>query len=129
MGGCCAAVTAAVLLCLLCCLRCLVVIWLGAGCVAGWRRLVVAHVIQRARCPAHTPPSLLHPGVTTCRSTVTALTMHLLDWMACVCSACVYRRLVLCSGKVWYDLHAEREKRGLDKEGSVALVRVEQVSG
>eukprot|EP00197_Chlamydomonas_leiostraca_P002032 CAMPEP_0202857420 /NCGR_PEP_ID=MMETSP1391-20130828/366_1 /ASSEMBLY_ACC=CAM_ASM_000867 /TAXON_ID=1034604 /ORGANISM="Chlamydomonas leiostraca, Strain SAG 11-49" /LENGTH=1038 /DNA_ID=CAMNT_0049536215 /DNA_START=20 /DNA_END=3136 /DNA_ORIENTATION=- len=37
------------------------------------------------------------------------------------------KRLVLCSGKVWYDLHAEREKRGLDKEGSVALVRVEQL--
>lgn len=39
----------------------------------------------------------------------------------------VRRRIVLCSGKVFYDLHAEREKRGLDKEGSVAIVRIEQL--
>lgn len=40
-----------------------------------------------------------------------------------------HRRVVFCSGKVYYDLHAEREKQGLDKEGSVAVVRVEQVRG
>lgn len=38
------------------------------------------------------------------------------------------KRVVMCSGKVWYDLHAEREKRGLDKAGEVALVRVEQLA-
>jgi len=34
------------------------------------------------------------------------------------------RRVVLCSGKVYYDLYAERAERGLD---DVALVRVEQL--
>ncbi len=34
------------------------------------------------------------------------------------------RRAVLCSGKVYYDLLAEREERGVD---DVALVRVEQI--
>jgi 2-oxoglutarate dehydrogenase E1 component len=34
------------------------------------------------------------------------------------------RRIVLCSGKVYYDLVQERERRGLD---DVALVRVEQL--
>lgn len=38
------------------------------------------------------------------------------------------RRIVFCSGKVFYELHAEREKRGLDKDNTVALVRLEQVS-
>ena len=33
------------------------------------------------------------------------------------------RRLVLCSGKVYYDLEAGREERGVD---DVAIVRVEQ---
>ncbi len=35
---------------------------------------------------------------------------------------------MFCSGKVFYDLHAEREKRGLDKKNEVAIVRLEQVS-
>ena len=34
------------------------------------------------------------------------------------------RRVVLCSGKVYYDLFEEREKRGLD---DVYLMRVEQL--
>jgi 2-oxoglutarate dehydrogenase E1 component len=34
------------------------------------------------------------------------------------------RRVVLCSGKVYYDLYEEREKRGID---DVYLVRVEQI--
>jgi len=34
------------------------------------------------------------------------------------------RRVVLCSGKVYYDLYAEREKRGID---DVYLLRVEQL--
>jgi len=34
------------------------------------------------------------------------------------------RRVVLCSGKVYYDLHEEREKRGID---DVYLMRVEQL--
>ena len=34
------------------------------------------------------------------------------------------RRVVLCSGKVYYDLHEEREKRGVD---DVYLLRVEQL--
>src|SRR6202008_2405812 len=34
------------------------------------------------------------------------------------------RRLVLCSGKVYYDLYEERERRGLD---DVYLMRVEQL--
>jgi 2-oxoglutarate dehydrogenase E1 component len=34
------------------------------------------------------------------------------------------RRVVLCSGKVYYDLHEEREKRGID---DVYLLRVEQL--
>jgi 2-oxoglutarate dehydrogenase E1 component len=36
-----------------------------------------------------------------------------------------YRRIVFCTGKVFYELHAERERQG--KQGEVALVRVEQV--
>ncbi|MCG8561780.1 MAG: 2-oxoglutarate dehydrogenase E1 component [Hyphomicrobiales bacterium] len=34
------------------------------------------------------------------------------------------KRVVMCSGKVYYDLHAEREKRGID---DVYLMRVEQL--
>jgi 2-oxoglutarate dehydrogenase E1 component len=34
------------------------------------------------------------------------------------------RRVVMCSGKVYYDLHEEREKRGID---DVYLLRVEQL--
>jgi 2-oxoglutarate dehydrogenase E1 component len=34
------------------------------------------------------------------------------------------RRVVLCSGKVYYDLHEEREKRGVD---DIYLLRVEQL--
>jgi len=34
------------------------------------------------------------------------------------------RRVVLCSGKVYYDLHEEREKRGID---DVYILRVEQL--
>jgi 2-oxoglutarate dehydrogenase E1 component len=34
------------------------------------------------------------------------------------------RRIVLCSGKVYYDLHDEREKRGID---DIYLMRVEQL--
>ncbi|GIL90737.1 hypothetical protein Vretimale_15815 [Volvox reticuliferus] len=36
------------------------------------------------------------------------------------------KRVVFCSGKVFYDLHAEREKQG--KEGTIAIVRVEQLA-
>lgn len=38
--------------------------------------------------------------------------------------ACVHplRRVVLCTGKVYYDLHARREELGLDK-GQVRRVR------
>ena len=36
------------------------------------------------------------------------------------------RRLVLCSGKIYYELAAERERRGA--HGDVALVRVEQLT-
>jgi 2-oxoglutarate dehydrogenase E1 component len=34
------------------------------------------------------------------------------------------RRIVLCSGKVYYDLHEEREKRGID---DIYLMRIEQL--
>jgi 2-oxoglutarate dehydrogenase E1 component len=34
------------------------------------------------------------------------------------------RRVVMCAGKVYYDLHAEREKRGID---DIYLLRVEQL--
>src|SRR5204863_5133979 len=34
------------------------------------------------------------------------------------------RRVVLCAGKVYYDLHEEREKRGID---DVYLLRLEQL--
>ncbi len=37
------------------------------------------------------------------------------------------RRVVLCSGKLYYDLLAEREKRGSGFEEQVALIRVEQL--
>lgn len=39
-----------------------------------------------------------------------------------------YKRVVFCSGKVFYDIHAEREKRGLDKKNEVAVVRLEQLA-
>lgn len=35
------------------------------------------------------------------------------------------RKVLLCSGKVYYDLFTEREKRGLQKE--IAIIRVEQL--
>ncbi len=35
------------------------------------------------------------------------------------------RKLLFCSGKVYYDLFAEREKRGLQKE--IAILRIEQL--
>jgi 2-oxoglutarate dehydrogenase E1 component len=34
------------------------------------------------------------------------------------------RRVVICSGKVYYDLYDEREKRGID---DVYLLRIEQL--
>ena len=34
------------------------------------------------------------------------------------------RRVVLCSGKVYYDLYEERERRGID---DIAIVRIEQL--
>lgn len=37
------------------------------------------------------------------------------------------KRVVFCSGKVFYDLHAKREEIGLDK-GQLAIVRVEQLA-
>ena len=37
------------------------------------------------------------------------------------------KRVVFCSGKVFYDLHAQREANGSDK-GQVALVRLEQLA-
>ncbi len=44
----------------------------------------------------------------------------------CICSAVRGpRRLVLCAGKVYYDLAAERVKKGM--EGKIAIVRLEQV--
>jgi 2-oxoglutarate dehydrogenase E1 component len=36
------------------------------------------------------------------------------------------KRVVMCTGKIFYDLHAEREKQG--KQGEVAIVRVEQLA-
>ncbi len=37
------------------------------------------------------------------------------------------RRVVFCSGKLFYELHARREELGLDK-GQIAVVRVEQLA-
>ncbi len=37
---------------------------------------------------------------------------------------CEIRRVVLCSGKVYYDLYEERERRGID---DIYLLRVEQL--
>ena len=37
-----------------------------------------------------------------------------------------FERVVFCSGKIYYELAAERAKQG--KEGRVALCRVEQLS-
>lgn len=39
-----------------------------------------------------------------------------------------FKRVVFCSGKVFYDLHAEREKRGLNTKNEIALVRLEQLA-
>jgi 2-oxoglutarate decarboxylase len=38
------------------------------------------------------------------------------------------RRVLLCSGKVYYDLLAERAKRAADDGGQVAIVRLEQLA-
>ena len=38
-----------------------------------------------------------------------------------------YKRIVFCTGKVFYELHAERERQG--KQDEVAVIRVEQVRG
>lgn len=37
-----------------------------------------------------------------------------------------YKRVVFCSGKVFYELHAERERQG--KQNDVAIVRLEQLA-
>lgn len=37
-----------------------------------------------------------------------------------------YKRLVFCSGKVYYELAAERERQG--KQDEVAIVRIEQLA-
>jgi 2-oxoglutarate dehydrogenase E1 component len=37
------------------------------------------------------------------------------------------RRLILCTGKVFYNLHARRAAAGLDK-GTIAIVRLEQLA-
>jgi len=39
-----------------------------------------------------------------------------------------FKRVVFCSGKVFYDLHAEREKTGQDQKNEVAIVRLEQLA-
>jgi multifunctional 2-oxoglutarate metabolism enzyme len=42
--------------------------------------------------------------------------------------ASAVRRVLLCSGKVYYDLLAERAKRAADRGGEVAIVRLEQLA-
>jgi len=72
-----------------------------------------------------TPKSLLrHPrAVSTVEDLVTDRFHHILDDPAVVDPAAI-RRLILCTGKVYYDLVAHREK----VEGSdVAIVRMEQL--
>eukprot|EP00879_Flechtneria_rotunda_P024825 GHRR01026343.1.p1 GENE.GHRR01026343.1~~GHRR01026343.1.p1 ORF type:complete len:135 (-),score=33.23 GHRR01026343.1:563-967(-) len=36
-----------------------------------------------------------------------------------------YKRVVFCTGKVFYELHAERERQG--KQNDIAIVRIEQL--
>ncbi len=72
-----------------------------------------------------TPKSLLrHPqAVSRVEKLVSARFYHVLDDPSVVNSLKI-RRLLLCSGKVYYDLIAHRDKAGRD---DVAVVRIEQL--
>ncbi len=52
---------------------------------------------------------------------------HVIDDERAVHDAQAVRRVLLCSGKVYYDLVAEREKRSANGPSSVAILRLEQL--
>ena len=78
----------------------------------------------RKPCVVFSPKSLLrHPAVISPIKDFTAGSFNeVLDDPTA--SAKDVKRVVLCSGKVYYDLYEEREKRGID---DVYLLRVEQL--
>jgi len=83
----------------------------------------------RAPLVVFTPKSLLRLPAAT--STVEELTRgrfeHLLDDSEAAAKPEKVLRLLLCSGKVYYDLLAARKERLGEDAGRVALVRVEQI--
>jgi 2-oxoglutarate dehydrogenase E1 component len=83
----------------------------------------------RAPLVVFTPKSLLRLPAAT--SAVEELTrgrfQHVLDDPVASRAPEAVRRVLLCSGKVYYDLLAAREKRFGEAAGRVALVRVEQL--
>ncbi|HUS06998.1 MAG TPA: multifunctional oxoglutarate decarboxylase/oxoglutarate dehydrogenase thiamine pyrophosphate-binding subunit/dihydrolipoyllysine-residue succinyltransferase subunit [Bryobacteraceae bacterium] len=72
-----------------------------------------------------TPKSLLrHPRATSKLADLTSGAFHEVIDDAAALPAATVKRLLFCSGKVYYDLVAEREKMGA---GDVGIIRVEQM--
>ena len=93
---------------------------------AQYFHLLRRQVMQRYRAPliVFTPKSLLrHPGAVSGRTQFIEHCFTLvLDDMAC--NKAVISRVVLCSGKVYYDLLGELKKQNLS---DIALCRIEQL--
>jgi 2-oxoglutarate dehydrogenase E1 component len=94
---------------------------------AQYFHLLRRQIVRRWRKPlvTLTPKSLLrHPLVTSEMSELETGSFKkiLLDPVTPIEAA---RRVLLCTGKIYYDLIEERQKRGLD--GQVAVVRIEQL--
>jgi len=83
----------------------------------------------RAPLVVFTPKSLLrHPGARSLPEEFARGRFEpVVDDARCVDGREAVRRVVLCSGKVYYDLLAEREQRFGDDASQCALVRVEQL--
>jgi len=90
------------------------------------RQIVRAY---RAPLVIFTPKSLLR--LPAARSSIEDFTQGgfervIDDPLASASSACV-RRVLVCSGKVYYDLVDEREKRFGERSGEIAILRLEQI--
>ena len=76
-----------------------------------------------------TPKSLLRSPVATsdARELTTGRFSKVIDDERFVAAPGSARRIVFCSGKLYYDLIAECERRWPDQPGPIAIVRVEQL--
>ncbi|MCH2169707.1 2-oxoglutarate dehydrogenase E1 component [Myxococcota bacterium] len=88
-------------------------------------------MLRRFRSPMviFTPKSLLRSPVATsdARELTTGRFSKVIDDERFVAAPGSARRIVFCSGKLYYDLIAECERRWPDQPGPIAIVRVEQL--